>query len=72
VQAPWGISPAVLPEIPFPAKIRTAFQEPVEVEHDPELADDDRYVREKYDEVCHRLQRGMDVLARRRRLPLFD
>jgi hypothetical protein len=30
VQAPWGISPALLPEIPFPTKIRTAFQEPTE------------------------------------------
>src|SRR5205085_10963559 len=27
LQAPWGISPALLPEIPLPTKIRTAFQE---------------------------------------------
>ena len=26
LQAPWGISPALLPEIPLPTKIRTAFQ----------------------------------------------
>ena len=28
ISLPWGISPAVLPEIPFPTKIRTAFQPP--------------------------------------------
>ena len=71
LQAPWGVSFAALPEIPFPTKIRTAFQEPVEVEHDPERASDDEYVKSKYDEVCAHLQRGMDTLARRRRLPLF-
>ena len=71
VSAPWGIAPAVLPEIPFPAKIRTAFQEPVEVDRDPERADDDDYVDDIYREVQHRIQRGMDALARRRRLPLF-
>jgi 1-acyl-sn-glycerol-3-phosphate acyltransferase len=71
VSAPWGIGPALLPEIPFPTKIRTAFQEPVELESDPELADDEDYVEEKYEEVRDRIQRGMDALARRRRLPLF-
>ena len=71
LQVPWGLSPAILPEIPLPTKIRTAFQEPVEVEHDPALADDDDYVQGKYDEVQGAIQRGMDALARRRRLPLF-
>jgi 1-acyl-sn-glycerol-3-phosphate acyltransferase len=71
LQAPWGISPAMLPEIPFPTKIRTAFQDPVEVDADPERAEDDAYVDEKYDEVLASIQRGMDALARRRRLPLL-
>jgi 1-acyl-sn-glycerol-3-phosphate acyltransferase len=71
LQAPWGISPAILPEIPFPAKIRTAFQDPVELDDDPERADDDDYVDSKYDEVRASIQHGMDALARRRRLPLF-
>ena len=71
LQAPWGISPAILPEIPLPTKIRTAFQEPVEVEHDPERASDDDYVSEKYEEVRGNIQRGMDALARRRRFPVF-
>src|SRR4051812_15628294 len=44
LQAPWGISPAILPEIPFPAKIRTAFQDPIELDDDPERAGDDAYV----------------------------
>jgi 1-acyl-sn-glycerol-3-phosphate acyltransferase len=71
LQLPWGISPAMLPEIPFPTKIRTAFQEPVELDGDPERAQDDDYIEAKYDEVLGRLQAGMDALARRRRLPLF-
>jgi 1-acyl-sn-glycerol-3-phosphate acyltransferase len=71
VQAPWGLSPAFLPEIPFPTKIRTAFQPPVELDHDPECSEDNDYVEAMYEEVRDRIQRGMDALTRRRRLPLF-
>jgi 1-acyl-sn-glycerol-3-phosphate acyltransferase len=71
VQVPWGVSPALLPEIPLPTKIRTAFRPPVELDSDPERAQDDEYVEDKYDEVCASIQEGMDALARRRRLPLF-
>ena len=71
VSAPWGIAPAVLPEIPFPTKIRTAFQDPVDLGDDPELADDEEFVEAKYREVEQAIQRGMCALARRRRLPLF-
>jgi len=71
LQAPWGISPSILPEIPLPTKIRTAFQDPVELEADPERATDDEYVARKYDEVQESIQRGMDALARRRAFPLF-
>ncbi len=71
IQAPWGLSPAMLPELPLPTKIRTAFQEPIEVEHDPELVGDDEYVAEKYEEVRASIQRGMDTLARRRAFPIL-
>ncbi len=71
LQVPWGISPALLPELPLPTKIRTALQDPVRLEADPALADDDDYVAGKYEEVCRSIQRGMDALARRRRLPLL-
>jgi hypothetical protein len=71
LQAPWGISPALLPEVPFPTKIRTAFQPPVELDFDPERAEDDDYVQDRYDLVQDRIQEGMHHLARRRRLPLF-
>jgi 1-acyl-sn-glycerol-3-phosphate acyltransferase len=71
LQAPWGFSPALLPEIPLPTKIRTAFQAPIELDRDPERAEDDDYVEKMYREVCRRIQSGIDVLARRRRLPLF-
>jgi 1-acyl-sn-glycerol-3-phosphate acyltransferase len=62
LQVPWGISPAVLPELPLPTKIRTRFQEPVEPGDDIDAT---------YDEVRERIQDGMDALARHRRLPLF-
>jgi 1-acyl-sn-glycerol-3-phosphate acyltransferase len=71
LQLPWGISPALLPEVPLPTKIRTAFQEPVQLDDDPDRAEDETYVEAKYDEVCASIQAGMDALARRRRLPLF-
>ena len=71
LQVPWGISPALLPEIPLPTKIRTAFGKPIELDHDPERAEDDEYVKASYEEVCASIQSGMDILARRRRLPLF-
>jgi hypothetical protein len=71
IQAPWGLSPAMLPELPLPTKIRTAFQEPITFEADPERASDKDYVNRKYREVRQSIQRGMDALARRRRLPLF-
>src|SRR4051812_34743179 len=38
LQAPWGISPAMLPEIPLPTKIRTAFQKPIRLASGPEKA----------------------------------
>jgi 1-acyl-sn-glycerol-3-phosphate acyltransferase len=71
VQAPWGISPAMLPELPLPTKIRTAFQPPVELSLDPAKATDDDYVERKYDEVQQSIQDGMDTLARRRAFPIF-
>jgi len=71
LSAPWGISPAILPEIPLPTKIRTAFQDPVVLDPNPKRAKDDDYVDEAYEEVRASIQKGMDTLARRRRLPLF-
>src|SRR3954452_1391054 len=70
-QAPWGLNLAMLPEIPLPTKIRTAFQDPITLSKDPSKANDERYVTRKYNEVQASIQRGMDALARRRRLPLF-
>jgi 1-acyl-sn-glycerol-3-phosphate acyltransferase len=72
LQAPWGVSPAFLPELPLPAKIRTAFMDPVDVGSDPELAEDEEHVEAKYEEVRRSIQSGMETLARRRRFPVFD
>ncbi len=71
VSLPWGIAPAALPQIPLPAKIRTALQPPVELDQDPQRAEDDDYVEGKYREVEESIQAGMDRLARRRAFPLF-
>jgi 1-acyl-sn-glycerol-3-phosphate acyltransferase len=71
VSLPWGIAPAALPQFPLPAKIRTRLMPAVEVDHDPDRADDDDYVEEKYWDVQNSIQRGMDALARKRALPLF-
>jgi len=71
VSLPWGIAPAALPQFPLPAKIRTRLMPAVELDHDPERADDDEYLEEKYLEVQNTIQRGMDALARKRALPLF-
>ncbi|MCV7232488.1 lysophospholipid acyltransferase family protein [Mycobacterium branderi] len=71
VSLPWGIAPAALPQFPLPAKIRTRFMPPVELDHDPARADDDEYVDAKYHEVQDSIQRGMDALTRKRALPLF-
>jgi 1-acyl-sn-glycerol-3-phosphate acyltransferase len=71
VQVPWGISPALLPEVPLPTKIRTRFGEPIQLDCDPGRAEDQEYVDQKYEEVRASIQAGMDALSRRRRLPLF-
>jgi 1-acyl-sn-glycerol-3-phosphate acyltransferase len=71
LSAPWGIGPAMLPEIPLPTKIRTAFLDPIELDSNPDRANDDEYVQAKYDEVRESIQTGMDTLARRRRFPIF-
>jgi 1-acyl-sn-glycerol-3-phosphate acyltransferase len=71
LSAPWGVGPAMLPEIPLPTKIRTAFQAPVKLSRDPAKAKDDDYVDRKYEEVRQSIQDGMDALARRRAFPVF-
>jgi 1-acyl-sn-glycerol-3-phosphate acyltransferase len=71
ISLPWGIAPAALPQLPLPAKIRTRFMPVVDLDHDPERADDADYVDRKYREVQDSIQRGMDALARKRALPLF-
>jgi hypothetical protein len=43
----------------------------IELDHDPDGADDDEYIEEKYWEVQNNIQYGMDALARNRALPLF-
>lgn len=71
ISLPWGIAPAALPQLPLPAKIRTRFMPPVELDNDPTRVQDDEYVERKYREVQDSIQQGMDALARRRAFPVF-
>jgi hypothetical protein len=69
---PFPIAVEVLPaHVPLPAKIRTELLDPIEVDTDPERADDDAYVQKIYDQVEAAIQAGMDRLAAKRKLPVL-
>ena len=69
---PFPLAIEVLPaHVPLPAKIRTELLEPIEVDTDPERADDDVYVQKIYDQVESAIQAGMDRLAAKRKLPVL-
>ncbi|WP_324273743.1 hypothetical protein [Blastococcus brunescens] len=62
----------ILPaHVPLPAKIRTEILDPIEVDHDPDRADDAAYVQKIYDQVAADIQAGMDRLAAKRTLPIL-
>ncbi|MDQ1673501.1 MAG: hypothetical protein QOC98_2063 [Frankiaceae bacterium] len=69
---PFPLALEVLPaHIPLPAKIRTEFLDPIEVDDDPERVNDEAYVQGIYDEVRGAIQAGMTRLAKKRRFPVF-
>ena len=69
---PFPLAVEILPaHVPLPAKIRTELLDPIEVDEDPDRADDDAYVRSVYDRVEVTIQAGMDRLAEKRTLPVF-
>ena len=69
---PFPIAVEILPaHVPLPAKIRTELLDPIEVDDDPERADDEAYVQKIYDEVQGAIQVGMDRLAAKRTLPVL-
>jgi 1-acyl-sn-glycerol-3-phosphate acyltransferase len=69
---PLPLAIEILPaHLPLPAKIRTEFQEPVHVDHDPERVHDNAYVDSIYREVERSIQDGMDRLAKRRSFPVL-
>jgi 1-acyl-sn-glycerol-3-phosphate acyltransferase len=69
---PFPLAVEVLPaHVPLPAKIRTELLDPIEVDTDPDRADDTAYVQKIYDEVEAVIQAGMDRLAARRTLPIL-
>jgi 1-acyl-sn-glycerol-3-phosphate acyltransferase len=69
---PFPLAVEILPaHVPLPAKIRTELLEPIEVDTDPDRADDAAYVQKIYDQVEAQIQAGMDRLAARRTLPVL-
>jgi 1-acyl-sn-glycerol-3-phosphate acyltransferase len=69
---PFPLAVEVLPaHVPLPAKIRTELLDPIEVDDDPDRADDKAYVQKIYDQVEAEIQAGMDRLAAKRTLPVF-
>ena len=64
---PFPLAVEVLPaHVPLPAKIRTELLDPIEVDTDPDRADDKAYVQKIYDQVEAEIQAGMDRLAAKR------
>ncbi|UOY01671.1 lysophospholipid acyltransferase family protein [Blastococcus sp. PRF04-17] len=69
---PFPIAIEVLPaHVPLPAKIRTELLDPIEVDDDPERAEDTAYVQKIYEQVRSEIQAGMDRLAAQRKLPVL-
>lgn len=69
---PFPLAIEILPaHVPLPAKIRTEFLDPIQVDTDPARIDDTDYVDKVYDEVQGAIQDGMDRLAKRRSFPVL-
>jgi 1-acyl-sn-glycerol-3-phosphate acyltransferase len=69
---PFPLAVEILPaHVPLPAKIRTELLDPIEVDDDPDRADDKAYVQKIYNQVEAEIQAGMDRLAAKRTLPVF-
>ena len=70
---PFGLTLHLTPfqHIPLPAKIRTEFLDPIELDSAPARLDDQDYVDAKYVEIESKIQAAMDRLAKRRKAPIF-
>ena len=71
ISLPWGIAPAALPQLPLPAKIRTRFMPPIELDNDPARADDETTSTASTTRLRTAFKSGMNALARKRALPFF-
>ncbi len=65
---PFGITLEAFPmHIPYPAKIRTEILPAIEIDSDPDRANDTAYVNQKYNEVETAIQKGVLRLAKQRK-----
>ena len=64
LQVPWGLSPILIPGVPFPAKITIEVATPMPWSgYGPEAADDPEIVARCYHEITGRMQATLDRLA---------
>jgi 1-acyl-sn-glycerol-3-phosphate acyltransferase len=69
---PLPLAIEILPmHLPLPAKIRTEFLDPIEVDRDPDRLEDRAYVDGVYQQVERAIQASMNRLAKRRSFPIL-
>jgi 1-acyl-sn-glycerol-3-phosphate acyltransferase len=68
---PFGITPAGLFAIPVPSKVRLRVLPPIDLAEPVWAADREDRVHRCFNHVCHTMQRALDDLASRRRLPVL-
>jgi 1-acyl-sn-glycerol-3-phosphate acyltransferase len=73
LQIPWGLSPMLLPGVPFPAKITIEVGEPMPwSDHGPDAADDPAVVARCYHEITGRMQAMLDRLGAEHPYPVLS
>jgi len=70
---PFGVTLHLTPfqHIPLPSKIRTEILEPIHLDADPDLENDNEYVGKVYKEIESVIQAGMTRLAKKRKFPIL-
>ena len=73
LQVPWGISPMLVPGVPFPAKITIEVGMPMPWSaYGPDAADDPAIVARCYHEITGRMQATLDRLAAEHPYPVLS
>ena len=69
---PWGLTMGPWMHLPLPTKCKTRYLPPISLEnYTPEDADNPRALDEIYQKVTQAMQKAMDDMASKRKLPIF-